>query len=221
MEEDKGHTQESLFQNQESLFQKIVLDKIEKAFELIDKGIVIPWASHVYWKEFNLRKEGYKIVDEILSSNDFFSLSTSDQIRILEWYQTIASKLVDEGTKYHPEEDFRKKLRNEGNDLLSKIQLFIEKQIKEGIKRETDPTEFVSFKLRPKYPENQYLRLMESFRILWRIDRMCDKNVGTEEILEQINLLKGYAEESVDFIKHVDDFKRFMEQEQGEYLDDK
>jgi len=211
MREDEVHTQESLF-------QKIVLDKVEKAFELIDKAMIKP---RIYYQEnVNLRREGYKIIDKILNSNDFFSLSTSDQIKILERYQTIASKLIDEGMNHHPE-DFSKKLRVEGYDRLNKIQWFIEKQIKEGIKRQTDPTEKVSFKLRLKYQEKQYLRLMESFRILWRIDRMCDQNVGTEEILEQINLLKGYAEDSEEFIKHVDKFSRFMKQEQLDYLDDK
>ena len=89
------------------------------------------------------------------------------------------------------------------------------------MEKTTDPTEFVSYELRLKYPEKQYLRLMESFRILWRISKMCDQNVRTEEILEQIDLLKRYAEDGGEFIKHVDDFKRFMKQEQGAYLDDK
>jgi len=212
MEEDEVHTQESLV-------QKIVLDKVEKAFTLIEEAAIIPWVDSVYWENLNLRREGYKIIDEILNSNDFFSLSTSDQIKILERYLAIASKLVDEGMN-NPGEKFPKKVRNEGYDLLSKIQSFIEKQIKEVMEKTTDPTEYVSFELRPKYPEKQYLRLMESFRILWRIDRMCNQNVGTEEILEQINLLKGYAEDSGRFIKHVDEFSRFMEQEQLDYLDD-
>jgi len=212
MEEDKAHTQESLV-------QKIVLDKVEKAFKLIEEAAIIPWLDSVYWENLNLRREGYKIIDEILNSNDFFFLSTSDQIKILERYQTIASKLIDEGMN-NPGERFPKKVRNEGYDRLSKIQSFIEKQIKEGIRRETDPTEYVSFELRPKYPEKQYLRLMESFRILWKINRMCDQDVGIGEILEQINLLKGYAEDSGRFIKHVDEFSRFMKQEQLDYLDD-
>jgi len=212
MKEDEVHTQESLF-------QKIVLDKVEKAFKLIEKAAIIPWLDSVYWENLNLRREGYKIIDEILNSNDFFFLSTSDQIKILERYQTIASKLIDEGMN-NPGEKFSKKVRDEGYDRLSKIQSFIEKQIKEGIKRETDPTEYVSFELRSKYLEKQYLRLMESFRILLRIDRMCNQNIRTEEILEQINLLKEYAKDSEKFIKYVDKFSRFMKQEQLDYLDD-
>ena len=77
MKEDEVHTQESLF-------QKIVLDKVEKAFKLIEKAAIIPWLDSVYWENLNLRREGYKIIDEILNSNDFFFLSTSDQIKILE-----------------------------------------------------------------------------------------------------------------------------------------
>lgn len=198
---------------QESLVQKIVSDKVEKAFELIDKAADAAALG-------NIRREGYEIIDEILNSDDFLSLSTLDQIRILERYLAIASRLIDKSLTYHPSDYFSKKLREEGYNLLSKIQSFIEKQIKEGIKRETDPTDYVSFELRPKYPEKQYLRLMESFRILWRIDKVCDQNVKTEVILEQLDLLKRYIK-SEEFIKHVDDFKGFMEQEQGEYLDDK
>jgi len=49
---------------------------------------------------------------------------------------------------------------------------------------------------------------------------MCNQNIRTEEILEQINLLKEYAKDSEKFIKYVDKFLRFMKQEQLDYLDD-
>jgi len=52
------------------------------------------------------------------------------------------------------------------------------------------------------------------------LDNIRREGYEIEEILEQINLLKGYAEDSGRFIKHVDEFSRFMKQEQLDYLDD-
>ena len=62
---------------------------------------------------------------------------------------------------------------------------------------------------------------MESFRIVLELDRMCNRDEKTEDYLDKLLALKNYTEGfSKDFTKQVDDFARFMEQEQIGYLDD-
>jgi hypothetical protein len=62
---------------------------------------------------------------------------------------------------------------------------------------------------------------MESFRIVLKMDRMCDEDAATVEYLDKLNSLKDYTERFSDkFTKHVDEFRIYMEEEQGRYLDD-
>lgn len=75
--------------------------------------------------------------------------------------------------------------------------------------------------LEAKYGKEDWIRVLESFRIVLELDRMCNLNAKTEDYLDKLLVLKNYTEGfSKDFTKQVDDFARFMEQEQIGYLDD-
>ena len=92
--------------------------------------------------------------------------------------------------------------------------------IKENVNLAND---YVSSQLWDKYPQKEDLvKLTESFRIVLTMDRMCNQDTKTEEYLDKLSVLKNYTEGfSENFTKQVDEFSRFMEQEQLGYLDDK
>ncbi len=76
-------------------------------------------------------------------------------------------------------------------------------------------------KLEREYTKEDMIRIFESNRILIQMVRMSDHKVKTEDYLDKLGLLKGYTERFSDnFTRHVDEFSRFMEEEQGPYLDD-
>jgi len=75
--------------------------------------------------------------------------------------------------------------------------------------------------LEAKYKKEDLIRILESFRIVLTMDRMCDQDSKTEEYLDKLSALKNYTEGFSDtFSKQVADFSRFMKEEQLEYLDD-
>jgi hypothetical protein len=95
--------------------------------------------------------------------------------------------------------------------------------IKNAIKENVDlADDYVSSQLKGRYSTNDFLKLIESFRIVLKIDRTCeDKYARKEEYLDGLNALKNYTEGFSDkFTRHVDEFSRFMKQEQLKYLDD-
>ncbi|KAF5435424.1 hypothetical protein C5S35_11080 [Candidatus Methanophagaceae archaeon] len=75
--------------------------------------------------------------------------------------------------------------------------------------------------LEAKYGKEDWIRVLESFRIVLELDRMCNRDAKTEDYRDKLSALKNYTEGfSEDFTKQVDEFARFMEQEQIGYLDD-
>jgi len=95
--------------------------------------------------------------------------------------------------------------------------------IKNAIKENVDlADDYVSSQLKGRYSTNDFLKLIESFRIVLKMDRMCgDKYARKEEYLDCLNALKNYTEGFSDkFTKQVDEFARFMKEEQLGYLDD-
>jgi uncharacterized Zn finger protein (UPF0148 family) len=75
--------------------------------------------------------------------------------------------------------------------------------------------------LEAKYGKEDLIRILESFRIVLELDRMCNQDAKTEEYLDELLALKNYTEGFSDnFSRQGDEFSRFMEQEQGEYLQD-
>ena len=79
--------------------------------------------------------------------------------------------------------------------------------------------------LEAKYGKEDMIRILESFRIVLAMDRMCEENAPTVEYLDKLKLLKEYTEGFSDtFTEQVDEFyefSRFMKEEQLGYLDDK
>jgi len=75
--------------------------------------------------------------------------------------------------------------------------------------------------LKKTFSEKDAVRLALSFKIVQEIDRMCDQDARTEEYLDKLLALKNYTEGFSDkFTTQVDEFARFMKQEQFEYLDE-
>lgn len=81
--------------------------------------------------------------------------------------------------------------------------------------------EAVKIELKKTFSEKDTARLALSFKTVQEIDRMCDQDAKTEEYLDKLLVLRNYTEVFSDkFTIHVDEFSRFMEQEQICYLDD-
>ena len=76
-------------------------------------------------------------------------------------------------------------------------------------------------KLEAKYKKEDLIKILESFRIVQEIDRLCNTGANTEEYLDRLSVLRNYTEGFSDkFTTQVDEFARFMKQEQLEYLDE-
>ena len=59
------------------------------------------------------------------------------------------------------------------------------------------------------------------FKTVQEIDRMCDKEAKTGEYQDKLSVLRYYTEGFSDkFSTHMDEFSRFMKEEQLGYLDD-
>lgn len=81
--------------------------------------------------------------------------------------------------------------------------------------------EAVKAELKKTFSEKDAARLALSFKTVREIDRMCNMDAKTEEYLDKLSVLKNYTEGfSAEFTRHVEEFSRFMKQEQLEYLDD-
>ena len=82
--------------------------------------------------------------------------------------------------------------------------------------------EAVKAELKKTFSEKDAARLALSFKTVQEIDRMCNQDAKTEEYLDKLLVLRNYTGGFSDkFEKQVDEFSRFMEQEQLGYLDDK
>ena len=76
-------------------------------------------------------------------------------------------------------------------------------------------------KLEAKYGKEDLIKILESFRIILTMDRMSAENAPTVEYLDKLKLLKEYTEGFSDkFSTYVNEFSRFMKEEQLGYLDD-
>jgi len=76
-------------------------------------------------------------------------------------------------------------------------------------------------KLEAKYKKEDLIRILESLRIVQEIDRMCNTGAKTEEYIDKLSVLRNYTEGFSDkFTTQVEEFARFMKQEQLEYLDE-
>jgi len=81
--------------------------------------------------------------------------------------------------------------------------------------------EAVKTELKKMFSEKDAARLALSFKIVQELDRMCDQDARTEKYLDKLLALKNYTEGFSDkFTTQVDEFARFMKQEQLEYLDE-
>lgn len=82
--------------------------------------------------------------------------------------------------------------------------------------------EAVKAELKKTFSEKDAARLALSFKTVQELDRMCNQEAKTEEYQDKLLVLKNYTEGFSDkFTKHLEEFSRFMKQEQLEYLDDK
>ena len=81
--------------------------------------------------------------------------------------------------------------------------------------------EAVKAELEKTFSRKEAAMLALSFKTVQELDRMCNLDTKTEEYLDKLLVLKNYTEGFSDkFTKHVEDFSRFMNAEQLEYLDD-
>ena len=82
--------------------------------------------------------------------------------------------------------------------------------------------EALRVELEKTYTKRDAARLALAFKIIQEMDRMCERRVAkTGEFLEKLSLLKDYTEGlSGKFTKQVEEFARFMKEEQFEYLDE-
>ncbi|MHC1610586.1 MAG: hypothetical protein ACXQTW_03135 [Candidatus Methanospirareceae archaeon] len=81
--------------------------------------------------------------------------------------------------------------------------------------------EAVKIELKKTFSEKDAARLALSFKIVQELDRMCDREAKTEEYIDKLSLLRNYTEGFSDkFTTQVEEFARFMKQEQLEYLDE-
>jgi|GEM_PF-543421 len=82
--------------------------------------------------------------------------------------------------------------------------------------------EAVEVELKKTFSEKEAARLTLAFKTVQELDRMCDQDAKTAEYLDKLAALKNYTEGfSAEFTRHIEDFSRFMREEQLEYLDDK
>ena len=82
--------------------------------------------------------------------------------------------------------------------------------------------EAVKAELKKTFSEKEAARLALSFKTVQELDRMCDREAKTDEYLDKLLVLKNYTEGFSDtFTNQVDEFSKFMKEEQLEYLDDK
>jgi len=83
------------------------------------------------------------------------------------------------------------------------------------------PPEAVKAELKKTFSEKDATRLALSFKTIQELDRMCDREAKTDEYRDKLLVLKNYTEGFSDtFTKQVDEFSRFMKEEQSGYLDD-
>jgi len=95
------------------------------------------------------------------------------------------------------------------------------KKLEEEIKRVSAVESRDLKRLEAKYRKEDFVKILESFRIVLEMDRMSAENAPTEEFLDKLSLLKNYTEGFSDKLaRQVDEFLRFMRVEQFEYLDD-
>ena len=82
--------------------------------------------------------------------------------------------------------------------------------------------EALRVELEKTYTKRDAARLALAFKIIQEMDRMCERKIAkTGEFLEKLSLLKDYTEGlSGKFTKQVEEFARFMKEEQFEYLDE-
>lgn len=81
--------------------------------------------------------------------------------------------------------------------------------------------EAVKAELKKTFSEKDAARLALSFKTVQELDRMCNREAKTEEYLDKLLVLKNYTEGfSNTFTNQLEEFARFMKQEQLGYLDD-
>jgi len=82
--------------------------------------------------------------------------------------------------------------------------------------------EAVKAELKKTFSEKDAARLVISFKTVQELDRMCNQDAKTEEYLDKLLVLRNYTEGfSNTFTNQLEEFARFMKQEQLGYLDDK
>jgi len=108
-------------------------------------------------------------------------------------------------------------------ESVTKPEIVLEriKKLEEEIKRVSAVESRDLKRLEAKYRKEDFVKILESFRIVLEMDRMSAENAPTEEFLDKLSLLKNYTEGFSDKLaRQVDEFLRFMRVEQFEYLDD-
>jgi len=145
-----------------------------------------------------------------------------DARRTLEAVETFIKLYLDEFVRA------TKKVLGDKNVLLESVTKpeIKDREILERIERLEEEIKKISTvgdlrRLEAKYRKEDFVKILESFRIVLEMDRMSAENAPTEEFLDKLSLLKNYTEGFSDKLaRQVDEFLRFMRVEQFEYLDD-
>jgi len=143
-------------------------------------------------------KNAYKIARNYLKREFFYSPEIYNLVsRAYELYELTKSEIKDD-------------------EVSKRIE-----RLEEEIKRVSAVESRDLKRLEAKYRKEDFVKILESFRIVLEMDRMSEENAPTEEFLDKLSLLKNYTEGFSDKLaRQVDEFLRFMRVEQFEYLDD-
>jgi len=151
---------------------------------------------------------GFREIDGLLIGYAWGWLAKDTLYAVKIFISSYLDRFIEEAMKYKPE------IKDRG--ILERI-----KKLEEEIKRVSAVESRDLKRLEAKYRKEDFVRILESFRIVLEMDRMSEENALTEEFLDKLSLLKNYIEGFSDKLaRQVDEFLRFMRVEQFEYLDD-
>ena len=149
---------------------------------------------------------GFREIDGQLIGYAWGWLAKDTLYAVKIFISSYLDRFIEEAVKHKPEIKDR--------EILERIE-----RLEEEIKKISTVGDLR--RLEAKYRKEDFVKILESFRIVLEMDRMSAENAPTEEFLDKLSLLKNYTEGFSDKLaRQVDEFLRFMRVEQFEYLDD-
>jgi len=93
-------------------------------------------------------------------------------------------------------------------------------EVKSEIQRAIDPIQYISLQLKSKYTKENFLQLLESFKIVLRIRDMCEREIKKEDLLNQLESLRNYSKGNNNIVTFIDNFSKLIMSTQFEYVDE-